>query len=636
MAMAQKSNMPFLPGCVAHDITKTRHHKTQTLVYKLDSAADNMKPEPVQIDRSLLHTMATKPAFRLGERPAGLTHDEREMAREAARNTYRPHVQPSWLKHDRQVLHFMGYFQEPVHENPNENARIRYVDIYYYLEDGTMQVNEPKVENSGIPQGAFVKRHRIPKADGEFYGPNDLRVGSEVTIYSRTFRLHDCDDFTRWFFQEAGLGEQAQEEAPVDNFVKVEQFKKELLAMPVPKEVMDTKEYTELKLGGQRKNAKLEQYLENDRRVLRFFAYWDDETRYGTRLFFTVHFFLSDDTVEILDRHTRNAGRDPYPVFYRRSALAKTPQRTHVPGMIVPDMVIYKPEDLKVGDTLVVYGRKFFIYDCDDFTRKFYREYSGVEQPALNLPTHEQTHIQLTYPPHTGFGSEEDSLASCLALRPKPPRQDLVKLMSNSDRILRFEARMDNHLPEDASRTFIIGCFLADDSVGVWEVKQRNSGQVEGKWAERSRKINPATGTWYTPQDFFVGTTCTLNSMPFYLRRADEYTLKYMETRSFEFPLSDINLIAKRIRPWVETEMMQQLAARGTKVTPQEMQQGIAEALNLDVTDQEVITILRNLYDQCVDESEGEVLIDLGRLQQVLQSGDKIATGEGVGFAMTE
>lgn len=32
-------------------------------------------------------------------------------------------------------------------------------------------------------------------------------------------------------------------------------------------------------------------------------------------------------------------------------------------------------------------------------------------------------------PPYNGFGSEEDSLATCLSLRPKPTRRDFKKFM---------------------------------------------------------------------------------------------------------------------------------------------------------------------------------------------------------------
>jgi hypothetical protein len=55
------------------------------------------------------------------------------------------------------VLSFTGYFKESVVESPVENWRLRKVVIYFYLNDGTIYVCEPKVENSGIPQGVFLK-----------------------------------------------------------------------------------------------------------------------------------------------------------------------------------------------------------------------------------------------------------------------------------------------------------------------------------------------------------------------------------------------------------------------------------------------------------------------------------------------
>ena len=37
-------------------------------------------------------------------------------------------------------------------------------------------------------------------------------------------------------------------------------------------------------------------------------------------------------------------------------------------------------QDLIVGETIDVLGREIVIYDCDDFTRSFYRSYMGLEQ----------------------------------------------------------------------------------------------------------------------------------------------------------------------------------------------------------------------------------------------------------------
>lgn len=38
-------------------------------------------------------------------------------------------------------------------EKREEQYRIRKCDILFYLEDDTVQVNEPRMDNSGIPQG---------------------------------------------------------------------------------------------------------------------------------------------------------------------------------------------------------------------------------------------------------------------------------------------------------------------------------------------------------------------------------------------------------------------------------------------------------------------------------------------------
>ena len=85
-----------------------------------------------------------------------------------------------------------------------------------------------------------------------------------------------------------------------------------------------------------------------------------------------------------------------------------------------------------------------------------------------------QVHLQLLYPPHNGFGGDEDSLGSCLKLAPKPPKKDLVKMMTNDGKIMRFESIPQNNVPEDMHRKFIIEVYLSDDTIAVGEVKQKN------------------------------------------------------------------------------------------------------------------------------------------------------------------
>lgn len=51
------------------------------------------------------------------------------------------------------MLCFDAFFQEVVPQSKEEKYRVRKCKIYFYLEDDTIQVVEPELKNSGIPQG---------------------------------------------------------------------------------------------------------------------------------------------------------------------------------------------------------------------------------------------------------------------------------------------------------------------------------------------------------------------------------------------------------------------------------------------------------------------------------------------------
>ena len=66
--------------------------------------------------------------------------------------------------------------------------------ILYHLDDDTIFINEPRVENSGLWQGQFVKRHTIPKPDGTGnYHWTDLYVGANLELYGKVFKVVDAD-----------------------------------------------------------------------------------------------------------------------------------------------------------------------------------------------------------------------------------------------------------------------------------------------------------------------------------------------------------------------------------------------------------------------------------------------------------
>lgn len=101
------------------------------------------------------------------------------------------------------------------------------VSIMFHMEDGTMSMHEPKVENSGLAQGPFLKRQKVMRQDGMAYlGPDDLKVGQEITIYGRTIHINGCDRFTRWFFEQNGIWLPPEEPVVEDQWQKSYKLKK--------------------------------------------------------------------------------------------------------------------------------------------------------------------------------------------------------------------------------------------------------------------------------------------------------------------------------------------------------------------------------------------------------------------------
>jgi hypothetical protein len=94
---------------------------------------------------------------------------------------------------------------------------------------------------------------------------------------------------------------------------------------------------------------------------------------------------LVDDTLEVREVHTANDGRDPFPVLIGRHKVPKDRYNVEssFPAVVMElsDHEIkqyYTPKDFKIGSTVTIYGRRFLIYDCDNFTKAFFYQNFGI------------------------------------------------------------------------------------------------------------------------------------------------------------------------------------------------------------------------------------------------------------------
>jgi hypothetical protein len=82
----------------------------------------------------------------------------------------------------------------------------------------------------------------------------------------------------------------------------------------------------------------------------------------------------------------------------------------------------------------------------------------------------------------------------------------------------------------------------------VYEVCDKNSGRIGGKFMERKKHKNPVTQAYYQEKDFLIGRTVFLGGFKFQMVSADEYTEKYMEDNPDQFPEAGFKVIINKIK----------------------------------------------------------------------------------------
>ncbi|CAD1474825.1 unnamed protein product, partial [Heterotrigona itama] len=409
---------------------------------------------------------------------------------------------PHYVLFAQKCLCFKAFFRQGVFNSPDEHFRIRYVNIIYYLEDNTVCVIEPTIDNAGFQQGKLVRR-----------------------IYGVVYHIIDCDLFTREYLNSQGIDVGDKEEPPIDPYTELRTNKQRtsICVTKIPDDVR-------------------RRFLEYDKMVLLFTATWNNDI-------YRIMYFLTDDTIAIREVQKPNSGKDPVPMLLKRMKVPKDwknlPSTYPAAYMEYGDPEIveyYTPKDFLIGDTIFIFGRQFFLHDSDSFTRKYYSDMLGITQPErIPLPTKDVvTAPEYKLPPHIIFGTPEDTYVSCLSFMPKRPKKDVVRQLLNFPKKLRYSMKMDVVHPEDENRDFILEYNLSDGTILVQELEKRNSGRREGCFLKATLVAKPKTGRdnseYYTPQDFYIGAKINIFNHYFIITGADLFVYRYIEANPEKFP----------------------------------------------------------------------------------------------------
>ncbi|GMF17352.1 unnamed protein product [Phytophthora fragariaefolia] len=501
--------------------------------------------------------------------------------------------QPAWITHDRLVLRFFAYFTEPVElADGRVERRTRRVVICFYLSDRSISISEPRVANSGIPQGEFMRRTVVRKSgdkvnslpreniSDDFYSPEDFRIGGELRLYGRTFHIVDCDAATRSFYTEA-LGETLESPRvyPGESHSKLDEV-----------DELKNRLYVRTRALGASKAEATRKFHDLSQKVLRFYASWhDDHPLYPETRHFVLHYYLCDDTVEIVEARdgNRERGRGHFGVLLSRRKLARE-SSTGSRQQNDDDEASYfiTDRDLRCGEWINVFSRQLRLEDCDTFTREYYLETHGVTQekfePLSTEPPLTVTKWKLfeaTRPPQPPRGSNGRGTSgysannnnSCMQgglVAPIPGvqscRQSVMTPLCRDDDLdgkqLRFRARFQG-LPNgdiNSQREFVVTYFLEDETLAVFEPRVRNSGVLGGRFLDRARfrkdpKLFYDSGVrdeslpmHYRATDMYVGAVLSFEFSPnqrLELIEADSQTLCFCESHPEIFRFSDSSAV---------------------------------------------------------------------------------------------
>eukprot|EP00802_Teleaulax_amphioxeia_P006856 Tamp_06861.p1 GENE.Tamp_06861~~Tamp_06861.p1 ORF type:complete len:769 (+),score=184.16 Tamp_06861:264-2309(+) len=439
---------------------------------------------------------------------------------------------PAFVLVDKVVLRFRCWMKDDMAllTGP-DRVIIHNCILTYNLIDDSFTIMEPRQENSGLNQGCLLRRQRLQKPNEEgVYTWKDLEVGGQMVVRGQLLHLVDCDEYTRNWYEQQGVVLGPALQAPLDpNEVRENRERKKRRDYEMAKQRRIQSEMMHVEEVKHR-------FLTYDRKVLRFHAIWDDRnTIFGGKHFITLRYYLFDYTIDMQERHGSADG--PKTRFLMRQRIPKNSnqpltdeeQRTGKTGFITLD-------DLFVGARLDVFGKTLFIYDADEFTKRYYSGQLGKGMPSIDISEPSVPIPRLPTPPSNGLGAEDDSIQNCKMLRPKPMYRDMAKYKKYAGKVMRFTARWDSERPEETSRSFIISFFPADDTVSIWETSGdgRNTGMASGKFLERMKLYKPGTsGTklkYYVQSDFTVGATVVAQGRKFVLTSMDEFTARLMDS----------------------------------------------------------------------------------------------------------
>jgi len=511
---------------------------------------------------------------------------------------------------------------------------LKRVAISYNMEDDTMSVKVLADKKRGLTEMTILKNHLVPNPlTGDEYTWRDLGPGSDVNLFGRYIHIVSADKASRMILdrqaKSEGLYFRDNEELPQELRPSLTSSDE---AQRVGKRDDPGRRFMLARMGiVDRQLEDVAKFMQYDGQVLNFKCVWDDPSmgHEGLRDF-ELKYYLVDDSVVVQEVGPRKDLDQKGPLVKRlqlpkKFNWAAQDLRPLAPGSY-DEMEYLTLDDLEVGSTIDVLGRRMRIYDMDQPSRQLARELLSREfAPATGAPP------QISASKLNAWGQPLKDPSQAAAKRASQPwagRRDTLsyglKLLSRSR--------------EDDARRFTMTLNVANNEVSLTEVANVELGIAGGKilapvevpFVEVDSDFYTGPTRWQGvgvapemaslarrlgPVDCVVGARVNILGTNYKIISADVATHSFMEDFPQYFPCSHGDNLMRRLQAQMASisaqEMMaaaQGLDPAGTGVIPPQLFTQFLNFFNFDLSEQEQQALARKFSG---GESGG---VQLGKL----------------------
>ncbi|KAL7306359.1 hypothetical protein TKK_0001784 [Trichogramma kaykai] len=383
------------------------------------------------------------------------------------------------------------------------NQKTRLVKIIYYIEDDSMMVCD-EADSGNI----IVKKQRVlmPSGDG-FYKLADFNVSRNIEINQTVYHIYSCDDFTREYLTNNGVNVNVAEEQIIDDEIPHRHKEKNSSLMTDHQQ-------------------RIHDYED---KTLTFDAKWEDKL-------YKIRYFLNNHTVSIAAVGKGERGLLLHKSRVPRKEVDKP--NAYFQSSAGGDRSYLCPTDFKVGETVEIFSRQFYIFDCDQFTQRFYKDMNNVDQP--------QRVDQEDYADSPGQRDGEDTvkLTHC-------DSKALDSQLYHFPKVLRYSLVMDHNNPEGRDRDFVLEYNTADGCMRINEVDKKNSGRRGGCFLGWNKVPKPDDKEhFYGTEDFLIGERLNVFGHHFIIAGTEMFVWNYMRFNREAFS----DKVRENIKAWAVNE----------------------------------------------------------------------------------